>query len=50
MNRTLLFFKVDVEHDSSESPERIGREIARQLMKLYGVREVELSHFTPVEE
>ncbi|HUI56090.1 MAG TPA: hypothetical protein VLY04_14040 [Bryobacteraceae bacterium] len=50
MSRTNLFFKVEVEHDDDERPERIGDEIRRHLMKLYGVREVELSNFTSVEE
>ena len=43
MVRTHLFFKVEVEHDEEESPDKIGEEIARQLRKLYVVREVELS-------
>jgi hypothetical protein len=50
MSRTNLFFKVEVEHDPEENPERIGAEICRQLLKLYGVREAELSSFTHVEE
>jgi hypothetical protein len=50
MRRTNLFFKVEVEHDSDENPERIGDEIRRHLKKLYGVREVELSSFTAAEE
>ena len=50
MTRTNLFFKVEVEHDSADPPERIGNEIVRHLLKLFGVREVELSHFTAVEE
>jgi len=50
MSRTNLFFKVEVEHDRGEQPERIGEQIRRQLLKLYGVREAELSNFTPVEE
>jgi hypothetical protein len=50
MSRTNLFFKVEVEHDPEESPERIGAEIRRQLLRLYGVREAELSSFTRVEE
>ena len=41
--RTHLFFKVEVEHDEEENPEKIGEEIARQLRKVYVVREVELS-------
>ena len=42
MSRTNLFFKVEVEHDREEKPERIGAEICRQLLKLYGVRAAEL--------
>ena len=43
MVRTHLFFKVEVEHDEDENPEKIGYEIERQLRKLYVVRSVELS-------
>jgi hypothetical protein len=50
MSRTNLFFKVEVEHDGGELPERIGEQIRRQLLKLYGVRAAELSNFTTVEE
>jgi hypothetical protein len=50
MSRTNLFFKVEVEHDAEEKPERIGEAICRQIMKAYGVREAELSSFTPVED
>jgi hypothetical protein len=50
MSRTNLFFKVEVEHDASEQPERIGDEICRQLLKLYGVRQAELSNVSCVEE
>jgi len=50
MSRTNLFFKVEVEHNAEEKPERIGEEICRQLLKFYGVREAELSNFTLVEE
>jgi tetrahydromethanopterin S-methyltransferase subunit G len=50
MSRTNLFFKVEVEHDVREQPERIGEEIGRQLKKLYGVREVELSNYAKVED
>ena len=49
MSRTSLFFKVEVEHDSDEKPQRIADEIRRQVMKLYGVQEVELSNFTTHE-
>jgi len=50
MKRTNLFFKVEVDHDPADSPERIGAEIVRHLLRMYGVREVELSHFTAAEE
>jgi hypothetical protein len=50
MSRTNLFFKVEVEHDDEESPQRIGDEIGRHLKKLYGVRSVELSNITSAEE
>ena len=47
--RTNLFFKVQVEHDANESPERLAIEIARQIQKIYVVRSAELSHAAPVE-
>ena len=50
MNRTNLFFKVEVEHDPGEKPERIGDENCRQILKVYGVRQAELSNFTSLEE
>ena len=50
MSRTSLFFKVEVEHDSDENPQRIGDEISRHLKKLYGVRDVEVSNITTEEE
>jgi hypothetical protein len=49
MKRTNLFFKVEIEHDSDERPERLGEEIRRQLMKFYGVRDAEMTNFTTVE-
>ena len=50
MSRTNLFFKVEIEHDPSENPERIGNEIRRTLVKLYGVRDAELSNYSTVED
>ena len=50
MSRTNLFFKVEVEHDRDENPERIGDEIRRHLLKLYGVIDAELSNFTRLED
>ncbi len=50
MSHTNLFFKVEIEHDPEEMPERLGEEIRRRLMKIYGVREAELSNYTRIEE
>jgi hypothetical protein len=50
MNRTNLFFKVELEHAKDEKPERLGEEICRMLRKLYGVRDAELTNFTRSEE
>jgi hypothetical protein len=49
MSRTNLFFKVEIEHEPDDRPEKIGNEILRQLMKFYGVRDAELSNYTTVE-
>jgi hypothetical protein len=49
MSRTNLFFKVEVEHDPEERPEKIAELIRRQVMRIYGVREAELSNYTRVE-
>lgn len=48
--RTTLFIKVVVEHDSKESPERMGAELCRQLEKNYIVRTAELSSTSNVED
>ena len=50
MSRTNLFFKVEIEHDPEEAPERIAGQIRRQLLKVYGVRDVELSSYTTETE
>ncbi len=50
MSRTNLFFKVELEHEPDERPERVGEEIRRRLLKFYGVRDVELSNIAVVEE
>lgn len=50
MSRTAFFFKVDVEHDPDEKPDRIAEEIRRQLLRLFIVRDAELSSFTTSEE
>ena len=48
--RTNLFIKVVVEHDSSEKPEKLGKEICRQLEKIFVVRSAELSSYAKVED
>jgi hypothetical protein len=50
MSRTDLFFKVEVEHDPDENLERIGQEIRRNILRVYGVRAVELSNATAQPE
>ena len=47
---TNLFIKVEIEHDEAEAPERLGGEICRQVLKIYGVRSAEVSNFTAAEE
>jgi len=49
MKRTSLFFKVEIEHDADERPERLADEICRKLSKFYGVREAELTNYTTNE-
>ena len=50
MVRTNLYLKVVVEHEEGEKPDRLGQEISRQIEKLYGVRTVELTGVTSVED
>jgi hypothetical protein len=50
MRLTHLFFKVELEHQAGEMPERLGEEIRRHLLKLYGVRAAELTNFTAADE
>jgi len=45
MARTDLYLKVTVDHDEDESPDRLGREICRQVEKVYGVRLAEVQSF-----
>ncbi len=49
MSRTNLFLKVEIEHDEDERPEKIGEELCRRLMKLYGVRLAELTNYTSLD-
>jgi hypothetical protein len=50
MSVTNLFFKVELEHDAEDNPERIAAEIRRQLLRFYGVRDVEISNVVTMEE
>lgn len=43
MKRVDLYIKVEVELDELETPERVAREICRQVEKIYVVRKAELS-------
>jgi hypothetical protein len=44
MKRIDLYIKVELELDEDEKPERVAREICRQLEKLYFVRSAEPSN------
>ena len=48
--RTNLFIKILVEHDEKESPERLGKELCRQLERNFLVRDAELSSYATVED
>ena len=50
MVRAHVFFKVEIEHDEKENPEKIAEEIARHLRKLYVTRKVEVSSVVPKPE
>lgn len=50
MSVSNLFFKVEVEHDPGESLDRIASDIRRHIVRLYGVREVEFTNATTMEE
>ena len=43
VQRVDIFVKVEVELDEDEKPERVAKEICRQVEKIYVVRRVELS-------
>lgn len=50
MTVTNLFIKVEVEVADEEGPEKLGDQICRQILKIYGVRSAEMSNFTTAEE
>lgn len=43
MKRLDLHFKVEVDVDDQETPEKLAEEIRRMLRKMYSVRKVELT-------
>lgn len=47
---TNLFIKVEIEHDEEDKPERLGADICRQILKIYGVRKAELTNFHMLED
>ena len=44
MKRVDLYIKVEVEMAEGETPEKLAREICRQIEKIYVVRKAELSN------
>jgi hypothetical protein len=44
MKRMDLYFKVEIELDEDERPEKVAEEIRRALQKIYVVRSAELSN------
>jgi hypothetical protein len=47
---TNLFIKVEVELAEDEAPEKLGAQVCRQILRVYGVRSAELTNFTAVDE
>ena len=45
MARTYLHLKVVIDIDPKENPEKLAAEICRQIRKIYGVREAELTNY-----
>lgn len=45
MPRTDVYIKVTVDHGEDEAPDRLGKEICRQVEKVYGVRTAEVQNF-----
>lgn len=45
MARTDLYLKVVIDHEEEEKVERLGAEICRQVEKVYGVRQAEVTNF-----
>lgn len=45
-----IYFKVELELDNSEQPQRVARELERILSKYYGVRNVEATNLVVRED
>lgn len=45
MARSDLYIKVVIDHDREEKLERLAAEICRQIEKVYGVRDAELTNY-----
>jgi hypothetical protein len=45
-----IYFKVELELDNSEQPQRVARELERILSKYYGVRNVEATNLVVHED
>ncbi|MDX2154763.1 MAG: hypothetical protein SFV54_28735 [Bryobacteraceae bacterium] len=45
MARVDLYFKVEVDLDPVEEPDKLAREIARQIEKVYSVRRAEMTNY-----
>lgn len=50
MPRTDIFLKVVVDHDKEDSPEKLAREICRNVEKVYGVRSAEMTNYVTRRE
>ncbi len=44
MVRTDLYLKVQLDHGKDEDPKKLAAEVARQLLKVYAVRNVEVQN------
>jgi hypothetical protein len=49
MRRTDVYLKLELALDEKESPERVAAEICRQVRKLHGVRQAEVSNMVERE-
>lgn len=50
MQRLDIFFKVELELDNSERPQRIATELERLLKRYYGVRNAEITNMVSHED